>query len=280
MSRTTVTGTTSSSSGLSVGTGSLFTDALVIAGIVLAVLIGLLLFRYGCNILIIDGCILGKYESCWDVMFRKFVRGTTVTADNDDNDEEQQQQGNSNNPPAPMVLATMDTMEEIFARQCLTQKELVTLLNTVTPNESVNEQQQQEETTTNKNNDDDDDREAAILCSICLHSFQLGDAAFVAPQCQHVFHKHCIWEWMTVGGRSRVSLLPMSTTMSTTSTTTTSRQTANATTPRSPTLVITPTHTHPQHPNQYYGRWDCPNCRSPIVTQAQKERLQAMCQQT
>ncbi|KAI3516964.1 hypothetical protein L1887_16154 [Cichorium endivia] len=36
----------------------------------------------------------------------------------------------------------------------------------------------------------------ASCCSICLHDFEVADAAGIFPQCEHKFHPDCISQWL------------------------------------------------------------------------------------
>lgn len=171
-------------------------DALMIIAAVLALMIGMVMLRFGTNILI-DCCILNEGERARTDLIRTLCpwyhrRTQPDSSPNDDAEQER----------------TMPSVEAIpygIRKDRLMNALPLFHLSTETIQEcKVNDRREHSHRTSRDDNmqQGDEDEEncpqctTTMICSICIHELIPGDSVFQTSNCQHLFHSNCICKWM------------------------------------------------------------------------------------
>ena len=185
-----------------------FTEALITIGIVVAVLMGLICLRFGCNILI-DVFVLQQYE--WARSLAEFWRRLCPWWHRRTQPAEGATTGVSASDERLPRESARSALQTVPLEQRCRLVETIVPSRVLTPDDfkrkqvSVNNDADETARVDEEHGEGDIESasrasDGAIVCCICLHELQEGDSVLDLINCEHLFHKSCVAEWINSNG--------------------------------------------------------------------------------
>jgi hypothetical protein len=172
-------------------------EALLILAAIMALMIGMVILRFGTNILI-DCCILNEPERARVDLIRSlcpwYHRRTIPTRDSSNEDEQR------------IIMHSVEAVPSGVRKERLMNTLPLFHLSVETIKEcKLNDHREHSQRMNRKVEDTqrEDEEEYAqtdsstVLCSICIHGLIPGESVFKTPSCHHLFHSNCICDWMS-----------------------------------------------------------------------------------
>lgn len=178
-------------------------DALIVVASVVGLMIGLVILRFGTNILI-DCCILNEPERARTDLIRIlcpwYHRRTQPTSDDTPNEDEEQERAISSSVEAVPYGIRKDRLMHALSLFHLSAETIQACKINNDHRHRDHSQRMNRENNIHHQRDDEENglpnSAAHMICSICIHELIPGDSVFKTPHCHHVFHSNCICEWM------------------------------------------------------------------------------------
>lgn len=174
-------------------------EALLIIAAVVALMIGMVILRFGTNLLI-DCCILHEHERARTDLIRSlcpwYHRRTQPTSDSSNDDEQRIAMHSVEAVPygirkerlmnaLPLFHLSAEAIKEFEVKGHPQHSQRISIKV-----EGMHSEAEEEVENCPRSNS------SAMICSICIHDLIPGDSLFKTPHCHHLFHRNCICEWM------------------------------------------------------------------------------------
>jgi hypothetical protein len=170
-------------------------EALLILAAIMALMIGMVILRFGTNILI-DCCILNEHERARVDLIRSlcpwYHRRTIPTRDSSNDDEQRIIMHSVEAVPSGIRKERLMNFLPLFHLSVETIKECKLKghrEHSQRMSRQVEEMQREDE--------EECAESSAVICSICIHELIPGESVFKTPNCHHLFHSNCICDWMS-----------------------------------------------------------------------------------
>jgi hypothetical protein len=180
-------------------------EGLMIVAAVSLLMIVLVILRFGCNVCI-DVCVLRDLTAGRNTMrdFWNFVC-PCCRLQRQEQDEEEQMRGESEIDLSDVnsLLLRLTTQEKSLLISSILTSKVVTAEDLASWNDSGSKTVDcKAPEDSDKDETQDTSSEASMVCSICLHNFQVGDHVSETSVCSHLFHGDCLKQWLDSNNRA------------------------------------------------------------------------------